>query len=70
MTKSQPVTNADILEAINDFREEVRQTYVTKDTFNGHLQAEAPVKNLVYGMVGVILLAVLGALTALVIRTQ
>ena len=39
----------------------IEKIYVTRNEFN-------PVKSIVYGMVGVILLAVLGALTALVIK--
>lgn len=57
------VSNADILMAIDDFRKEARETYVTKDTFE-------PVRNVVYGMIGVVLLAVFGALVALVLRQR
>lgn len=41
--------------------EENRGLYVTREEF-------APVKNIVYGMVGVILISVLGALIALIFR--
>ena len=43
--------------------EKLDHEYVTKEEF-------MPVKNIVYGMVGVILLTVLGAIVALVIKAQ
>lgn len=55
-------------ELINEFRSEmndrfdkIETCYVRNDRFN-------PVERLVYGMVGVILLAVVGAMVALVIN--
>jgi len=54
------ITNNDIFKAISDFRNEIRGCYVSNDRF-------MPVEKLVYGMVGVILLAVGGALVALVV---
>lgn len=54
------ITNNDIFKAISDFRNEIRGCYVSNDRF-------MPVEKLVYGMVGVILLAVVGALVALVV---
>lgn len=38
----------------DEFRREVKETYVTKESFD-------PVKRVVYGMVGLILVAVVGA---------
>ena len=49
-----------IKEEFADLRKELKEEYVTQDEF-------APVRNVVYGMVGVILLSVIGALIALVI---
>ena len=60
MTK-QEITNSDILEAINKFRDEMKNCYVSIDRFS-------PIEKLVYGMVGCILVAVVGALVALVIN--
>jgi len=55
-------------ELINEFRkemnerfDEMRECYVTKDRFN-------PVERLVYGMTGVVLVAVIGSLIALVLN--
>lgn len=57
----QEITNSDILEAINEFRKEIKNCYVSIDRFT-------PIERLVYGMTGVILIAVIGALVALVIN--
>jgi Na+/H+ antiporter NhaC len=43
-----------------EIKDSLQSQYVTRNEFN-------PVKSIVYGMVGVILLAVLGALVALVV---
>ena len=48
--------------SITDFLKEAPNCYVSQKEFN-------PVRSIVYGMVGVILLAVVGALVALVITT-
>jgi len=61
MEKRQEITNNDIFKAISDFRNEIRGCYVSNDRF-------MPVEKLVYGLVGIILLAVVGALVALVIN--
>lgn len=61
MKTEREITNGDILKAINDFRKEVKDCYVSIDRF-------IPVERLVYGMTGVILLAVVGAVMALVIN--
>ena len=51
----------DIYELINEFRQEVRDSYVTKVEF-------FPIKTIVYGMVGLILVGVFTAIIAGVIR--
>lgn len=48
---------------LRDWKDESREQYVTKARFE-------PVQNLVYGMVGLILIAVITALLAIVVRTQ
>jgi hypothetical protein len=55
------VTLKDIYTAINDLRQEVRDGYVTKDEFG-------PVRSIAYGTVGLILVAVLTAVVANVIK--
>jgi len=59
---SQP-TIRDIYEAVQDLREEIRCTYVTKDEFQ-------PVKLIAFGLVSLILMTVVGAIVAGVIRVQ
>jgi len=54
------VSNSDILEAINEFRKEMKQCYVSIDRY-------IPVERLVYGLVGLVLVAVVGAIIALVV---
>jgi ABC-type phosphate transport system permease subunit len=49
------------LDEIKDLMKEQRETYVTKDEFR-------PVKTLVYGVVSLILVGVMSALIALVIK--
>lgn len=46
--------------------EEVHKTFITKDSFE---QQFWPVRTIVYGMVGIILVAAIGALVALVVHT-
>jgi len=46
---------------VRDIQGKLEKDYVTQDEFT-------PVKNIVYGMVGTVLLAVIGALIALVIN--
>lgn len=58
---NKEITNADILEAINEFRKEIKTCYVSIDRF-------IPVEKLVYGLTGIILIAVVGAILALVIN--
>jgi len=48
---------------IEEIKQKLEGEYVTQDEFD-------PVKKIVYGMVGVVLLAVIGALVALVMRTS
>lgn len=55
------VSLRDIYDAIKEFREEVRETYVTKDEF-------IPVKFISFGLVGLILTAVLTAILTGVVR--
>ena len=55
------ITLKTIYDAIQDLREEVKSTYVTKDEFN-------PVRSILYGMVGLILTAVVVAVLAQVIK--
>lgn len=62
MSKSD-ITLGDILKAINEFREEVREIYVTKDEF-------IPVKMIAFGLVGTIVTIVLGAILTGVVRAQ
>ena len=49
----------------NDFIEVLRKIFVTIEVFELKI---TPLEKLVYGFVGVVLLAVLGAIIALVIR--
>lgn len=55
------VSLGDIYKAIQDFRDEVRGTYVTKDEF-------LPVKAIAFGIVTFVLIAVIGALVASVVK--
>lgn len=56
------ITKMDYVQAdVRDIKHKLDAEYVTKDQFE-------PVKKVVYGMVSVILLAVVGALVALVVR--
>lgn len=64
----------DIYDAINDFRDEVRGTYATKEEvcgvkkeFNARL---APVQAIAFTLVGTIALAVLYAVLATVVKAQ
>jgi ABC-type phosphate transport system permease subunit len=56
------VTLRDIYQAIEDFRKEVREQYVTKDEF-------MPVKNIAFGLVSLITFTVIGAILTMVIKT-
>jgi hypothetical protein len=51
----------DVKDDIRDIKHKLDNEYVTQDQFG-------PVKQIVYGMVSVILLAVIGAIVALVVR--
>jgi hypothetical protein len=55
------ITLNDIYNAIEAFRKEVRETYVTKDEFY-------PVKNIAFGMVGAVSFTVLGAILTMIIK--
>lgn len=54
------ISNKDIYDAIQGLREEVQNNYVTKDAFD-------PVKRLVYGVVAVMLTAVIVSLLGMVV---
>lgn len=60
MTAKETVTNKDIYQAIEALRLEVQSNYVTKDAFD-------PIKRVVYGMVALILVAVVGAMIGMVV---
>lgn len=57
------VTLRDIYEAVNGLREDIAEKYVTKDAFE-------PVRNIVYGLVAIVMIAVAGAIVALVVHTS
>jgi len=57
------VTLKTIYDAVQDLREEVRNTYVTQDSFR-------PVRAIVYGMVGLLLTSVIVAIVAGVVRAR
>jgi len=57
------VTLKTIYDAIQDFRDEVRNTYVTKDEFS-------PVRSIVYGMVGLILTSVMVAIVTGIVNAK
>ena len=58
-----PVTLKTIYDAIQDLRKEVKQTYVTKSEFS-------PVRSIVYGMVGLIMTAVVVAVLTQVVKAK
>lgn len=55
MSNGGKVTLKDVYELLSQFREEMREGYVSKDEF-------APVKKLVYGFTGAILTGFVGVL--------
>lgn len=57
----QEVTIKDIYELIQEFRTEIKSGYVSKEEFT-------PVKNVVYGLVSLILLTVATALVAGIVK--
>jgi len=57
------VTLKTIYDAIQELREEVKQTYVTKDEFT-------PVRMVAYGLVGTIVTGVLIAILTTVVKAQ
>lgn len=57
------VTLKDIYEAINELRDEMSDNYVTKQEF-------WPVKTIVYGGAGIVLVTVFTALVYMVVVTQ
>lgn len=50
---------------IREVKKIVNENYLTKDVFEAEFK---PVRNLVYGMVAIVLVAVIGAIIALVIN--
>ena len=58
---SQEVTIRDVYDLINEFRDEIREDYVTKVEFN-------PVRAIAYGFVALLMTTVLGAIIAQVVR--
>lgn len=60
MTTNKNPSNKDIYDAINDFRQEMKNCYVTIERY-------APVEKLVYGTVGVMGILIVTALVGLVI---
>lgn len=52
----------DIKKDVSDLKQELENKYVTAEAFK-------PVQNLVYGLVGVVLISVVGAIIAMVVRT-
>ena len=57
------ITLKTIYDAVQDLRDEVKDTYVTKDEFT-------PVKLVTYGIVGIVLMAVGGAIISIVVRAN
>lgn len=64
----------DIYDAINDFRDEVRGTYATKEEVSGvkkELSARiAPIQAIAFGLLGTIGITVLYAILATVVKAQ
>ena len=60
MTKEEQITLKDIHTLIAEMRTEMRETYVTKDSFE-------PVKRVTYGLVALILTAVMVSLLGMVV---
>ena len=66
MSKLKPMPNGkvtirDVYDLINEFRDEIREDYVTKVEFN-------PVRAIAYGFVALLMTTVLGAIIAQVVR--
>ena len=66
MSKIKPMPNGkvtirDVYDLINEFRDEIREDYVTKVEFN-------PVRAIAYGFVALLMTTVLGAIIAQVVR--
>lgn len=55
------VTNKDLYEAINNLENKIDNNFVRVEAFD-------PVKKVVYALVGAIMMSVIGALLALVVR--
>ena len=50
-----------IMQSVKDIKQDLEKNYVTRMEFE-------PIKKIIYGLIGVILLAVVGAMVALVIK--
>lgn len=61
MTDSDKVTLRDIYQAVTALRDEISDTYVTKEEF-------WPVRTIVYGGAGIVLTSVVGAIVYLVVQ--
>ena len=57
------ITLKTIYDAVQDLRDEVRSTYVTKDEFT-------PIKLIVYGIISTVLMAVGGAVISIVVKAN
>jgi hypothetical protein len=73
-TKNTDKAIADIKGDVRSIREELSSTYVTKTEFapvkEDYVSKKdfEPVRKIVYGVIGIILVAVIGALVALVVK--
>lgn len=56
------VTNKDLYEAISNLEEKIESAFVRVEAFE-------PVRKVVYGLVGAILVSVIGAVLAIVVQT-
>lgn len=54
--------------AVRELRNDIRMTYLSKDKYEADQQVNAIVRNLVFGLVALILVGFVTALIALVIR--
>jgi len=61
MAKGNDVTIRDVYESLSDLRKEISDTYLTKVEF-------APIRSIVYGLVGMILTLVIGIIITKSVR--
>lgn len=57
-----------IKEKLNAVDVKVSSHYVTKEEFEGYKKSQEPINKIVYGMVGLILVGVVGAVISLVLK--